>query len=156
MAPTIYEKNISRPKQCSLWPGMRVDLHPVLVDLHNQPEVRHGWWLTVMLIQGRTLTLRIAATTIITFNTHTQKLWHYLWCQHQRSMSFNTSSAYLNSLVGGQHLWMLYSKKKKKTLHLTISSHCCIAFYTSSWIVYFSSNCTYYENELKSQIGLKL
>lgn len=47
---------------------MGVDLYSVLMDLYDQPELRHQWWLALLLIQGWTLTLRVAAATIVAFN----------------------------------------------------------------------------------------
>lgn len=49
------------------WPGMRVDLHSVLVDLNYEPEVGHQRRLTLLFILGGALTLRVAASAIITF-----------------------------------------------------------------------------------------
>ena len=54
---------------------MGVDLHSVLVDVHDEPEVRHQWGLTLLFIQGGALTLRVTAAAIITFKqtTHLKK-----------------------------------------------------------------------------------
>lgn len=51
----------------TVWPAVGINLHSVLLDLHNQPEVRHWWWLALVLIQSWTLTLRIAAPAIVTY-----------------------------------------------------------------------------------------
>ena len=46
---------------------MGVDLHSVLVNLNNQPEVGHQCRLTLLFIQGGAFTLRVTAAAIITF-----------------------------------------------------------------------------------------
>lgn len=62
----------------AVWPAVRIHLHPVLLDLHYQPEVRHWWRLALVLIQSGTLALRVAASAIITYvhertRTHTNR-----------------------------------------------------------------------------------
>lgn len=52
----------------NVWPGMGVNLDSVLIDLHNQPEFRHQRRLALLFIGGWTLTLWVAAATIVAFS----------------------------------------------------------------------------------------
>jgi len=51
---------------------MGVDLHSVLVDLDNQPEVGHQRRLALLFIQGGALTLGVAAAAIVAFKHTTE------------------------------------------------------------------------------------
>lgn len=44
---------------------MGEDLHPILVDLEEEPEVGHEATLGLLLVQGGTLTLGVAASAVI-------------------------------------------------------------------------------------------
>ena len=46
-------------------PGMGEHLHPVLVDLEEEPEVGHEGTVGLLLIQGWTLALRVTAPPVI-------------------------------------------------------------------------------------------
>lgn len=46
-------------------PCVGIDFHPVLVDLYNQPEVRHEGALGFQVTHYCLLNIRITATTII-------------------------------------------------------------------------------------------
>lgn len=87
----LYNRINSQAQSISgvfFWPGMGVDLYSILVDLNNQPEVRHRWWLTLLFIQGRALTLRVAATTIITFK-HAQSTAHQVFKSCQQTLNYH-------------------------------------------------------------------
>lgn len=92
------------------WPGMGVDLHSVLVDLNNQPEVWHQTWLTLLFIQGGALTLRVTAAAIVTFKhnkkgTYKHYQLHYLhhWC-HQNHGNRHLMTQHQWSAVPNFHL----------------------------------------------------